>query len=176
MRTTKRWWDEVSSCPDKMVHWLKNQYHGELTAADRILELSSKFSLTQVDADTIVAIVEDEIRHATWIKGLLLSRGIDPKKLDKEDRYWKETIPALENFNTFSYMCAVGHLAELMRLERIILLSEDSRFEDISKVFKRILVDETRHVEAFKCMSSPEDIDLARVYHNKGINALGLVA
>ena len=32
MKTSVQWWEEVSKDQSKLINWLKNQYHGELTA------------------------------------------------------------------------------------------------------------------------------------------------
>lgn len=177
MKTTKQWWDEVSQDPDKMIQWLKAQYHGEVTAEQRIRGMITQFNVTgPAHIRTLNQIADEENTHALWVKELLEVRGIDAVVLDKEERYWNETLPAAEEIDTLTYMCAVAHLAETMRLERINLLATDSRFKDIAKVFANILPDEEFHAEAFKMMSSTADIAEATIYHNNGLNALGLVA
>ena len=176
-RTTAQWWEEVSNDPEKMIDWLKKQYHGERTAADRIQDMILNIPGNAKDAwrrRVLNGIVVDEIKHAIWVEDLLKSRGIAPAILEKEERYWNETLPAAEG-KSFEYMCAGGHLAETMRLDRIKLLAEDSRFSDIAEVFQKILPDEEFHAKLFAVLSTPEDIEEARKYHNEGMNALGLV-
>ena len=109
-------------------------------------------------------------------KQLLIDRDITPEILKKEERYWNEVLPKVLEENTFTYFCAVGHLAETMRLDRIQLLATDERFTDIAKVFSDIYPDELFHARAFKEMSTDEDIEKARQFHNIGMNAIGLVA
>ena len=46
LRTTDEWWLEVSSCPTRMIAWLKSQYYGETTAVDRVLFLISHYNVT----------------------------------------------------------------------------------------------------------------------------------
>lgn len=175
MKTTEQWWEEVSTSSEKMVDWLKNQYHGEVTAENRIRNLIYDYKITDSNIKRMInSIAEDEYIHAKWVKVLLESRGIPAEILEKEERYWNKTLPPTKG-ESFSYMCAVGHLAETMRLERISLLAQDTRFEDISKVFKKILIDEQIHAYTFGLLSTPEDIEKARVYHNEGMNAIGLV-
>lgn len=176
MKTTKQWWDEVSNCEEKMINWLKSQYHGEVTAEKRIRDMLVNFpNINKKCVRIINKIADDEAQHALWVKGLLDTRGIKAEVLDKEERYWNETIPRSLEVNTFEYACAVAHLAEVMRLERIELLSSDERFKDIADVFKKILPDEMFHAKAFGEMSTIEDIEAAREFHNIGMNAIGLV-
>lgn len=77
MKTVQEWWDEPKSDPAKLIEWLKNQYHGEATAADKI----AKFILPQFDDSKqlfiIERIMEDEKKHASWIEVLLKSRGVE---------------------------------------------------------------------------------------------------
>lgn len=175
MKTTEQWWNDVSNDPNKMIEWLKDQYHGEVTAADRILKLLIQYpDLSERDTKLVIRIAQDEAKHADWVKGLLESRGIEAKVLVKEERYWAKTLPTEPV--SFQRMCAIGHHAELMRLDRIRLLAEDVRFNDITQVFTNILSDEVFHAKAFGLMSTPEDIAATAQNHAEGKNALGLVA
>lgn len=174
MRTTEQWWKEVSADPAKMVEWLKAQYHGEVTAEKRIRDLIPQYGICGKKADLLNKIADDEGRHALWVKGLLDSRGIPAEALQKEERYWGQTLPTSPV--TFEAICAVGYHAEVMRLDRIELLAADMRFADIAEVFTRILPDEQFHAKAFGSLSTPEDIEAARQGHADGLNALGLVA
>lgn len=176
LRTTAQWWADVSQDDTKMIEWLKAQYHGEVTASTRIAEMITQYNVTGKNKETLERIVEDEKIHAEWVRCLLASRGIPAEVLEKEERYWNATLPKAVEVNTFEYMCAVAHLAETMRLDRITLLSSDARFADIADIFSRILPDEEFHAKAFGEMSTPEAINQAREYHNIGMNALGLVA
>lgn len=177
LKTTKQWWEEVSNDENKMVEWLKAQYHGEKTAEMRIRNMIVGFNVTdQKHIDTINRIADDEKIHAEWVRCLLETRGITAQVLDKEERYWNETLPNTVEVNTFEYMCAVAHLAETMRLDRINLLASDERFTDIADIFGKILPDEEFHAKAFGEMSTPADIERAREFHNIGMNAIGLVA
>lgn len=177
MQTTEQWWNEVSNDEGKMINWLKNQYHGEVTAEKRIRDMILDYNIGDKPRFlTITKIANDEAKHAGWVRELLEARGITAKVLSKEARYWNETLPKALEMDSFEYMCAVAHLAETMRLERIKLLSNDDRFKDIAEVFTKILPDEEFHAKVFGDMSTPEDIEIARKYHNNGLNAIGLVA
>lgn len=175
MKTTAQWWDEVSNDETKMMEWLKAQYHGEVTAADRIEKLIGMPGCSDKHAALLRCIVEDEREHAEWVKGLLEARGIAAEVLVKDERYWRVVL-AEQSSMSFVELCAVGHHAETMRLERIELLAADDRFQDIAEVFSKILVDETFHAKAFGAMSTPEAIEQHRAVHQQGRNALGLVA
>ncbi|MNC22979.1 Rubrerythrin [compost metagenome] len=177
MRTTQEWWDEVSNDPVKMAAWLKDQYYGEQTAAVRVRDLLTQYpDITDTERQLVTMIADDEAKHAKWVLELLLARGIHTPELYREKpvRYWAKTLPTEPV--TFSQICAIGHHAEVMRLERIRLLADDVRFNDIAQVFTNILSDEVFHAKAFGCMSTPEDIEAARGNHDAGREALGLVA
>ena len=173
--TTKQWWGRVSSSPEEINNWLKNQYHGEVTAAKRIASLSSKYNLNKLQKRIINSIIKDEIKHAKWIKDILIDRGIEAKVLKKEERYWDKVLPTEMTNDSFKYFCAVGHLAETMRLDRIEIIAEDKNYHSIGKVFKKIYNDEIFHAKAFGLMSSKKMISKAQIHHNNGINAIGLL-
>lgn len=174
MRSTKEWWDEVSNSDEGLIDWLKDQYHGEVTAEKRIRDLIVQYNLVGKKAKIIAKIADDEKKHAEWVKDLLIARGIEAKVLEKEERYWNKVLPKQDV--SFSYICAVGHLAETMRLDRINLLASDEKFKDVAEVFSKIRPDEIFHAKAFGAMSSEEDIEVARKFHQEGLNAIGLVA
>lgn len=177
LETTQQWWDRVSNSDEEMINWLKAQYHGEATAEIRIRQSIQDYNLdlASLEAKIIKSITDDEAKHTLWVKKLLTSRGITPKILEKEERYWNEVLPKTLEENTFSYFCAVGHLAETMRLDRISLLASDNRFADIAKVMSDIYPDEVFHARAFKEMSTSENIKKAKEFHNLGMNAIGLL-
>jgi rubrerythrin len=171
--TTAQWWEKVSNNDALMVDWLQKQYHGEITAAQRIRELLDRFQLDGIEAKLITLIAEDEENHAEWVKGLLTSRGITAEVLaGKQERYWETVQP--DQVKTFEEICAIGHLAETMRLDRIRLLASDDRFSDIAEVFQRILPDEIFHAKAFKSLTTPGHIEQARFKHEEGKRQLGL--
>lgn len=176
-RTTEQWWEDVSTDESKFIDWLKKQYHGELTAGKRIAHLCSFIPLFDGKFEwrgrILTGIVQDEVKHAKWIGELLSTRSVKPQLLDKEERYWNETLPTM-NGKSFEYLCAVGHHAEVMRLDRIRLLASDERFADVAEVFKKILPEEEFHAALFGIMSTPADIAEAAKYHLNGMNALGL--
>jgi len=175
MKTTKEWWDKVSKSEDEMVNWLRDQYHGEITAAKRITDSKTNYNISKLEEKLIDSIAKDEYRHAKLVKQLLINRNIKPEILTKEERYWNKVLPNVLEENTFTYFCAVGHLAETMRLDRIQLLASDKRFKDIAEVFMSIYPDELLHARAFKEMSTDEDIEKAKKFHNIGMNAIGLL-
>lgn len=178
VETTQQWWDRVSNSDIEMINWLKAQFHGEVTAADRIIASITDYNIepNSLEYKIIHSITNDEIKHAKWVSKLLHDRGITAEILNKEERYWNEVLPKTLEENTFTYFCAVGHLAETMRLDRISLLASDNRFKDIAKVMSDIYPDELFHARAFKEMSTKADIIKAKEFHNIGMNAIGLIA
>ena len=174
MKTSQEWWDETKTSPEKMVHWLKNQYHGEAVASERI----RKYILPHMDGKyefMVERIADDEEKHAQWIGELLEARGITPEILVKEERYWKEVMTEdfTENGN---YAAAVAAHAEEMRLERISVIMNDlTADEDIVKTFKNIYKDELFHAKGFKLIAGDEYYNLTSEKHAKGLEVLGLI-
>lgn len=174
MKTSKEWWEETKNSPDKLINWLKNQYHGEAVASERIIQ----FILPHMDgkyAFMVERIANDEDRHAQWVGKLLSDRGITPEVLKKEERYWKEVIT--DDFNEDgNYAAAVAAHAEEMRLERIKVIMEDEEApEDIRSTFQQIYKDELFHAKGFKLIAGDDYYSKASKNHAKGLEALGLI-
>ena len=172
MQTSEQWWNTIKNDSVKLLNWLKNQYHGEVTASARIQAFNDKFATKALDKHTLTTIAAQEKRHAQWIGELLEARGITPQKLTKEERYWNQTLPAIKNFQTGA---AVGAHAETMRLERIRVIAADTEApKDIREVFTKILVEEVFHAQAFTNMAGPKALKATASAHQHGLNALGL--
>ena len=174
MKTTKEWWDDTKQSPEKIINWLKNQYHGEALASSRIKE----FILPHMDgkfAFMVERIADDEERHAQWVGKLLLDRGIEPEILEKEERYWKETMT--EDFKSDgNYAAAVAAHAEEMRLERIKeIMNDESCDNDIRETFRNIYKDELFHAKGFRLIAGDDYYTKASENHAKGLEALGLI-
>lgn len=174
MKTSKEWWDETKKSPEKLIHWLKNQYHGEAVASERIRQ----FILPNMEGKyqfMVERIADDENRHAQWVGRLLENRGITPEILKKEERYWKEVMT--EDFTSDgNYAAAVAAHAEEMRLERIKVIMEDNEADtDIVETFKNIYKDELFHAKGFKLIAGDEYYSKASANHAKGLEALGLI-
>lgn len=177
MKTSQQWWDEVKVDQSKLIDWLKDQYHGEVTAAGRIqtLFLDDLIKLTPEQTNTILRIAKEEFTHARWVKKLLANRGITAEVLIKEERYWNKVLPAGKA--SVEELAAIAHLAETMRLERIQVIAEDKTApHDIRKVFKKILPMEFNHAKWFAEMTNENSVIAAKVNHIEGMNALGLVS
>lgn len=174
MKTSKEWWVETKQSPEKLVNWLKNQYHGEAVAASRIRE----FILPNMEGKyqfMVERIADDEDRHSQWVGKLLSDRGITPQVLLKEERYWKEVMT--EDFTSDgNYAAAVAAHAEEMRLERIKVIMEDETADsDIVETFKNIYKDELFHAKGFKLIAGDDYYNKASENHAKGLEALGLI-
>lgn len=169
---SQQWWNKIKLEPALFTDWLRDQYHGEATAAARLVVFKNQFS-NSIVADKLISIIAaQEAVHAEWIKGLLESRGIKPEILKKEERYWKET---LEGIDSLKSGCAVAAHAEEMRLERIrVIVSDETAPEDIREVFSKILKQEVFHAKAFKVLAGKEEYLKASGNHRKGLAALGL--
>ena len=173
MRTSAQWWHEVKADPEKLVNWLKRQYHGELTAAERI----EKYCLERAPEQwkrILAGIAHDERTHAEWVGRLLLARDITPTTLEKEERYWDKTLSGIDSFEKAA---AVAAHAENMRLERIRILAteDDPKFKDIATTFSSILRDEGIHAIAFKRMAGSEALAQTIAAHVAGSEAIGLI-
>lgn len=174
MRTSLEWWNDTKKSKEKIEHWLRNQYHGEAVAAERI----RKYILPHMEGKyefMVERIADDEDRHSQWIGKLLSDRGITPEILNKEERYWKEVMT--EDFNQDgNYAAAVAAHAEEMRLERISVIMEDEYApEDIRSIFTQIYKDELFHAKGFKLIAGDEYYNKASENHAKGLEALGLI-
>lgn len=171
-QSSTQWWKSVKKDGEKLVEWLKNQYHGEVTAADRIERYCSSRAPEEWK-ETLAKIAMQERMHAVWVGELLKRRGHEPKVLEKNERYWNETLGQIEDFET---ACAVAAHAEDMRLRRIEVISTDMKGPaDVRNVFKRILRDERFHAKAFAKMAGPAALADTKSAHEKGMEAIGLV-
>lgn len=172
MKTSQEWWKEVKNDPIKLQYWLQKQYIGEVTAADRIRQFRDDHAPIK-HHKVLNIIANQESQHAEWIKELLINRGIEAMLSDPNQRYWKETLPGIEDFETGS---AVASHAERMRLERIRVIANDVTGPfDIVQTFLKILPDEEFHEKAFAYMSSPEAMQATLKNHEAGAISLGLV-
>lgn len=173
MKTSQQWWDEVKNNDALFNDWLVKQFRGEVTAAERIVEFGEQYA-DATNKTILNAIATQEMQHAQWVLSLLEARSIDPSVEGAEKRYWKETLPAIEDFETG---CAVGAHAEKMRLERIQVIVDDfDTPADVREVFTKILKDELWHEQAFREMSTPEAMEATAGNHQRGLEVLGLEA
>ena len=174
-RTSQDWYDSIKHSPDKVSAWLKDQYHGEVTAAIRIRELILCYAPPTGHAnwaDTVELIASQEEAHALWVGELLRNRGVEPATLIKDERYWDNTINQITDWDSG---CAVAAHAEKMRLERIrVICADPATPPDIADVFGRILVQEEFHEKAFREFSTDDAKSRTLEGHLAGLNALGL--
>lgn len=172
-RTSQEWWNATRDNPEAFIKWLKDQYHGEITAAERMRSLILVHEAKSTWKDTVEEIASQEETHAEWVGGLLKARGHDPQKLDKKERYWDQTLKQIIDWNTG---CAVAAHAEKMRLERIRAICNDPQApEDVKEVFAKILVQEEFHEKAFRSFTTDEAMARTLDGHLAGLNELGLV-
>lgn len=173
-KTSQMWWEEVLKDEAKLITWLKKQYHGEVTASERILVLSEKYCTNSVHKLILSIIAKQERNHASWVAELLTARGITPKVMEKEERYWNQTLPGVKDFKTAT---AVASHAERMRLDRIrVIATHPETPSDIREVFKRILPQEIFHERAFGRMAGSSALEETKGNHRLGLKALGLEA
>lgn len=171
MKTSQQWWNDTKNDPKKLMEWLRKQYHGEVTAADRIEAYIGMASEDQ--QKTLRIIAGQERQHAEWVGELLAKRGEKPKRIKKEERYWDKTLGRITSFDDAA---AVAAHAEKMRLERIqVIAGDESAPEDIRDVFAMILIDERWHERAFRKMASEKAYTDAVAAHREGLNAIGLI-
>ncbi len=174
MRTSFTWWNAIKSDNVAFIDWLRDQYHGEITAHDRI----QSFLKTHVPADspwrrTLELIASQELTHASWVGDLLRARGIEPTVLVKPERYWDATLPGAIDFETAA---GVAAHAEQMRLERITVIAIDvDAPADVRDVFARILPEERFHAGAFRHMAGEPAFAATLARHELGMEAIALI-
>lgn len=173
MKTSQEWWQETKNNPEQLVAWLKKQYHGEITAAQRIHSFVEEFAQETPWKPVLEKIAEQEVTHAGWVGELLTNRGITPKVLEKKERYWDKTLPSIDSFERGA---AVAAHAETMRLHRIEAIADDEEApEDIREVFQKILPQERFHAKAFSEMAGEKAMAVALKDHHLGMEAIGLI-
>lgn len=171
-RTSLAWWEDVLSNPTLLISWLQKQYHGEVTAADRIRTFADSYCTDPLQQKTLALIASQEELHASWVATLLLLRAVKPTVLKKDERYWDKTLPGIEDFISGA---AVASHAERMRLNRIqVICDHPATPEDIRTVFLKILPQEKFHERAFAQMAGSEALEATRGNHEQGLEALGL--
>jgi rubrerythrin len=170
---SQKWWAEVKADEAKLTAWLQKQYHGEVKAADRIIDLVDGIAKGTKHEQVLYEIALQEAVHARWVGDLLRARGVQPQLLDKEDRYWKQTLTGQTDLVD---LAAVAAHAENMRLARITVIAEDPEAPaDIRRVFQAILPQEKFHATAFAQMSTAQALTAASAAHRRGLQALGLI-
>ena len=168
------WWKQTKENPERFMHWLKKQYHGEITAHARIVEFVDRY-IPQDNRwrKVILKIASQELTHAQWVAQLLSVRGITPEVLDKEERYWNKTLPSIQSLHDGA---AVAAHAEGMRLERIRVIVQDPETpKDVRDVFTRILPEEEFHERAFRKLAGAPALSQALENHLAGREAIGLI-
>jgi len=174
MHTSLEWWQAVKGDDKLLNDWLIRQYRGEVTAAKRIELFRDRYVLDIETRRILTLIAAQEAKHAAWVLDLLRARDITPSIKGAEDRYWKETLPAIEDFETGA---AVGAHAEEMRLARIrVICEDDTAPEDIRDVFQKILPEEEFHARTFRKLAGNEAYSRTMGAHEKGMALLGLTA
>lgn len=174
-RTSRQWWSSTRSDPERLLGWLRKQYQGESTAAERI----ERFCTARLPAGdrrrrVLEVIAAQERLHATWVGELLLARGEEARIVEKTERYWEKALAGIESFEDAA---GVAHHAEAMRLERIEVSSTDADAPaDIRTTFGRILRDERFHARAFARLAGVAAIERTRRAHLAGAGAIGFVS
>lgn len=171
MKTSAEWWEEVKKDEAKFNDWLKRQYVGEVSAANRMMNVVSSYEMELEDKSNLMLIASQEMKHAAWIKELLVSRNIPlPSLEDAEKRYWSKVIPNIKNMD--DAFAAAAH-AEKMRLERIEVISNDGN-DEVNHVFKKIKKDEVFHAAWFAAHATKEALEKAKERHREGLKQLSL--
>lgn len=174
LRTAHDWWQHTRDDPKALLAWLFDQYRGEVTAADRIDALRTRFAEAGTRAARVLRVIADQERqHAQWVGALLEARGHTPTVQPTPARYWPIVLTGIDSLTTG---CAVGAHAERMRLERIEAIADDPTAPaDIRACFARILPQERFHERAFRSLAGAEAMHATRDAHTQGRNALGLM-
>ncbi len=175
MKTSHEWWQEVKQDDELIIHWLKNQYHGEKKAAGLIRKFRDQHCPRESKWWWTLNIIEtQEHKHARWIGELLLTRGVTPKILDKEERYWDQTLGTIKSFASGAAIAAHVERMSLMKLQ--VIVDDPDTPADIHDVFARILREEVFHDQAFSAMAGSKALQAAEANHKIGMAALGLIS
>jgi rubrerythrin len=175
MKTSQQWWTEIKASPEQLLVWLRKQFHGEVTAAERI----RRYCINQLPdndrrARVLEVIAAQEEMHASWIGDLLRNRGEEPQVLVKSERYWDKTLGQIRSFEDAA---GVAHHAETMRLERIRVIAADPDAPvDVRGTFQKILRDEEFHARAFQEMAGQDALDRTVQGHHAGTEAIGFIS
>lgn len=174
MRTAEQWWAETKADEGALRAWLIKQHRGEASAAARIRKFRDEYAPAGEPRAVLSLIADQEERHARWVLDLLKARGIDPDVDGAEERYWSQTLPAIESFETGA---AVGAHAEAMRLRRIrAIVFDASAPADVREVFAKILPEEEFHERALRRLAGDVAMSQTAGAHARGEQLLGLVA
>lgn len=169
---SKLWWISVKNDETLLNEWLIKQYRGERQAAEKI-DLLYMNDLNNIHAKTLALIAQQEEKHASWIMQLMDARNIGPDNSDPHQRYWKETMSGMVDFE---HTTALAAHAENMRLARIrAIVNDEESPADIRDVFSKILKEEEFHERAFKSMTTDEIYENTKTLHESGMRVLGLV-
>lgn len=173
LELSRQWWSQIKTNPEKLRRWLQRQYIGELAAVNLLSEVLMRFGpeMAPKQWDTIKTILVQEMKHASWIHGILLERDIPvPKALDARDRYWSKVYEGVE---TIADAMAAAENAEHMRLWRIQTIAEDPEGPaDLVRIFKAILPDEQFHERSFSAYATPEARIRMTPFHEAGMELL----
>lgn len=174
LQSSESWWNTVRSDRDALGRWLEDQYRGETSAGGRIDALRDAFAGPGTRAHRLLTVIAaQERRHAVWIGDLLEARGMEVRASQREDRYWKLTVPEVVDLETGA---ALGAHAEAMRLARIEVIANDAAApRDVREVFARILPEERFHERAFRSLSTDDARARTAGAHELGRRALGLL-
>jgi hypothetical protein len=183
---SRAWWLQTRDSPCRFALWLKKQLHGERTAASRILLLRDTWLAGAAEVGRprspagrahrlLSVIAAQEQQHAEWVEGLLRSRALHLPADDHIDRYWQRTLSEAPPVS-FAEACAIGALAEQMRLLRIqAIVCDPAAPSDVHDCFARILVQERFHARAFASLAGDQAIAGRWDAHRRGARWLGLL-
>ncbi|MEY2786521.1 MAG: hypothetical protein RL277_2733 [Planctomycetota bacterium] len=175
MRTTAQWWDETRSSETRLIDWLQRQFHGEAYAVSLMHHFLALYEddMEQWVKPNFHFIAKQEALHAKWVGQLLFKRGVQPRMLDKRERYWGEVRHHIHSFDTY---CAAIHLVENMALAKDVAISaHPATPADVHEVFRRLKVDETFHAGFYGLLAKPEALEEMSVHHRRGMEAIGLM-
>src|SRR5688500_4335397 len=116
--TSEQWWNDVKNDEPRLMDWLRKQYHGELTAWQRIVNYvtTNRENLNTKAVFVLEKIAAQEYTHAHLVSKLLHARGDMALPLPEHSaRYWNVTLPEGANALPLEEVSAVAAHAERMR-------------------------------------------------------------
>lgn len=176
MKNSTTWWNDTKNNQENLRDWLQRQYVGEFAAVNLLSEILIRFG-HEMNGDqrrNIYKVMLQEALHGQWMSQLLENRGWAPEaQPDVTERYWKNIIPNVKNFQDAMQAAAQ---AENMRLQRIrAIVNDPTAPADIHKVFEQILPHEEWHEEVFTTMCGDYHNPEIKQGHDQGLSSLSLV-
>lgn len=171
---TKNWWQECLKDSEKLEMWLISLYNNEKDAEERFRDFAAKYCQEDEEAlITFLTLAEQEHKHAQLVELILINRGLTKyKKSSKDGRYWRNTLPCINDKQTAA---AIGAFAESLSLKRMrVIIKDPNTPKDLVALFEVIEPEEAYHAKALTAIATKHGMSKVKDCHDKGLEELGL--